>query len=183
MTHQKTAGHAPALGVVCPAHSQASSQQAYDLANLDQQSLEELELMADEWVNRLQDVKVRPAFRINRTSQVTLEPCTHCGQMAVCLPVMGRQGIRTYPYCVEKCWPAAFNGSQQTTNNRGVCDCCGEFTVVRPVRLATGLTKLNYCAMCRSPALRTMRDVPHCIFCKDRLRPHQYERGVCGECW
>ncbi|WP_234916324.1 hypothetical protein [Aeromonas veronii] len=113
MTHQKTAGHAPALGVV------------------------------------------RPAFRIDTTGQVTLEPCTHCGQMAVCLPVMGRQGIRTYPYCVEKCWPAAFNGSQQTTNNR---------------------------AMCRSPALRTMRDVPHCIFCKDRLRPHQYERGVCGEC-
>ncbi|MFM5174446.1 hypothetical protein ACEUAO_03245 [Aeromonas caviae] len=126
---------------------------------------------------------VRPAFRIDTSGQVTLEPCTHCGQMEVCLPVMGRQGIRTYPYCVEKCWPAAFNGSQQTTNNRAVCDCCGEFTVVRPVRLATGLTKLNYCAMCRSPTLRTMRDVPHCIFCKDRLRPHQYERGVCGECW
>ena len=128
MTHQKTAGHAPALGVVRPAHSQASSQQAYDLANLDQQSLDELEWMADEWVNRLQDVKVRlpmanqkpaepakdlgvvrPAFRIDTTGQVTLEPCTHCGQMEVCLPVMGRQGIRTYPYCVACCfqWLAA----------------------------------------------------------------------------
>lgn len=37
----------------------------------------------------------------------TLELCTKCRQMAVCLPVTGRKNKRAYPYCVERCWPLA----------------------------------------------------------------------------
>ncbi len=190
MTQQKTAGHAPALGVVRPAHSQATSKQAYDLANLDQQSLEELEWMADEWGNRLQDVKVRPAFRINRTSKVTLEPCTKCKQTAVCLPVAGRHGRRAYPYCVETCWPLARAASETVVKVEPAsrplmrCSCCGEFGHVRPVILSGDrLTSLVFCERaCWSDRLATLEQVPTCGQCGRYLQPNEYTNGKCGVC-
>ncbi|MGU5528449.1 hypothetical protein [Aeromonas caviae] len=191
MTHQKPAGLAPALGVVRPANSQAASQQVYDLANVDQQSLEKLEWMADEWVNRLQDVKVRPAFRINTAAQVTLEPCTKCRQMAVCLPVAGRHGRRSYPYCVETCWPLARAASETVVKTVPAsarpsmrCSCCGEFAHVLPVILAGNrLTSLFFCeATCWSDRLATLDMVPTCSTCGRYLQPNEYVNGKCGVC-
>lgn len=40
----------------------------------------------------------RPANSPAPSQMVTLEPCTKCRQMAVCLPVTGRHGRRAYPY-------------------------------------------------------------------------------------
>ncbi|HEH9411777.1 TPA: hypothetical protein SIA28_000323 [Aeromonas salmonicida] len=53
---------------------------------------------------------VRPANPLSAVQMVTLEPCTKCHQMAVCMPVAGRHGRRSYPYCVERCWPLARAG-------------------------------------------------------------------------
>lgn len=50
---------------------------------------------------------VRPAASPIMQAICTLEPCTKCRQMAVCLPVTGRKSNRAYPYCVELCWPLA----------------------------------------------------------------------------
>lgn len=190
MTHQKPAGLAPALGVLRPANSKAASQQVYDLANLDQQSLEKLEWMADEWVNRLQDVRVRPAFRINTAAQVTLEPCTKCRQMAVCLPVAGRHGCRSYPYCVETCWPLARAASETVVKAAPaarpsmLCSCCGDFSHVRPVILSgSRMTSLFFCeTTCWSDRLATLDMVPTCTQCGRYLQPNEYTAGKCGVC-
>lgn len=123
MTHPTLAGLAPAVGIVRPANSQAPSQHA---PALGKPSLEELAGLADEWVNRLQDIRgrhlmthpktaglapaaglVRPVASPIMQECCTLEPCTKCRQMAVCMPVAGRKSDRTYPYCVERCWPLA----------------------------------------------------------------------------
>lgn len=190
MTHLKPAGLAPALGVLRPANSQATSQHVYDLANLDQQSLEELEWMADEWVNRLENVRVRPAFRIDTTDQVTLEPCTKCHQMAVCMPVAGRHGRRSYPYCVERCWPMARAASETVVKAAPaarpsmLCSCCGEFRHVRPVILSGNrMTSLFFCeTTCWSDRLATLDMVPTCTHCGRYLQPNEYTEGKCGVC-
>ncbi len=190
MTHQKTAGLAPALGVVRPANSQAASQHVYDLANLDQQSLEKLEWMADEWVNRLENVRVRPASRIDTTGQVTLEPCTKCHQMAVCMPVAGRHGRRSYPYCVERCWPLARAASETVVKAAPaarpsmLCSCCGEFSHVRPVILSGNrMTSLFFCeTTCWSDRLATLDMVPTCTQCGRYLQPNEYTAEKCGVC-
>lgn len=190
MTHQKPAGLAPALGVVRPANSQAASQHVYDLANLDQQSLEKLEWMADEWVNRLENVRVRPASRIDTTGQVTLEPCTKCHQMAVCMPVAGRHGRRSYPYCVERCWPLARAASETVVKAAPaarpsmLCSCCGEFSHVRPVILSGNrMTSLFFCeTTCWSDRLATLDMVPTCTQCGRYLQPNEYTAEKCGVC-
>lgn len=190
MTHQKPAGLAPALGVLRPANSQAASQHVYDLANLDQQSLEKLEWMADEWVNRLENVRVRPTSRIDTTCQVTLEPCTKCHQMAVCMPVAGRHGRRSYPYCVERCWPLARAASETVVKAAPaarpsmLCSCCGDFSHVRPVILSGNrMTSLFFCeTTCWSDRLATLDMVPTCTQCGRYLQPNEYTEGKCGVC-
>ncbi len=190
MTHQKPAGLAPALGVLRPENSQATSQHVYDLANLDQQSLEKLEWMADEWVNRLENVRVRPASRIDATGQVTLEPCTKCHQMAVCMPVAGRHGRRSYPYCVERCWPLARAASETVVKAAPaarpsmLCSCCGDFSHVRPVILSGNrMTSLFFCeTTCWSDRLATLDMVPTCTQCGRYLQPNEYTAEKCGMC-
>jgi hypothetical protein len=190
MTHQKPAGLAPALGVLRPANSQAASQHVYDLANLDQQSLEKLEWMADEWVNRLENVRVRPASRIDTTGPVTLEPCTKCHQMAVCMPVAGRHGRRSYPYCVERCWPLARAASETVVKAAPaarpsmLCSCCGDFSHVRPVILSGNrMTSLFFCeTSCWSDRLATLDMVPTCTQCGRYLQPNEYTAEKCGVC-
>ena len=145
MTHQKSAGLAPALGVVRPANSHI----------------------------------------------VTLEPCTKCRQMAVCLPVAGRHGRRSYPYCVETCWPLARAASETVVktvpaNDRPSmrCSCCGEFGHVRPVILGGNrLTSLFFCeATCWSDRLATLDMVPTCSTCGRYLQPNEYVNGKCEVC-
>lgn len=50
---------------------------------------------------------LRPTASSSIQEICTLEPCTKCRLMAVCLPVTGRKNKRAYPYCVERCWPLA----------------------------------------------------------------------------
>ncbi|MNF67789.1 hypothetical protein D3C84_496140 [compost metagenome] len=33
--------------------------------------------------------------------------CQHCRQYEVCQPVPGKQGLRAYWYCVNRCWSRA----------------------------------------------------------------------------
>lgn len=109
--------------------------------------------------------------------------CQHCGDTEVCMPVQGRYSSRAYWYCVERCLPAARIANERASTDRAICDCCGEWTTVRRVRLASGLLNLRYCPACHSPELLHLTALPQCTRCGERLRPHQYERGFCGGCW
>ncbi len=122
---------------------------------------------------------------------VTLEPCTKCRQMAVCLPVAGRHGRRSYPYCVETCWPQARAASETVVKTVPAnarpsmrCSCCGEFGHVRPVILVGNrLTSLFFCeATCWSDRLATLDMVPTCSTCGRYLQPNEYVNGKCGVC-
>ena len=51
---------------------------------------------------------LRPANSLSAVQMVTLEPCTKCKQTAVCMPVAGRHGRRSYPTAsnIAGRWPA-----------------------------------------------------------------------------
>ncbi len=132
---------------------------------------------------------VRPANSPAPSQTVTLEPCTKCRQMAVCLPVIGRYGRRAYPYCVETCWPLARAASETVVKEETArismrCSCCGEFGHVRPVILAGHrLTSLSFCeATCWSDRLAKMELVPTCSDCGRYLQPNEYADRKCGVC-
>lgn len=123
------------------------------------------------------------------SQMVTLEPCTKCRQMAVCLPVTGRHGRRAYPYCVETCWPLARAASETVVKEETArismrCSCCGEFGHVRSVILAGHrLTSLSFCeATCWSDRLADMELVPTCSDCGRYLQPNEYADRKCGVC-
>ena len=134
---------------------------------------------------------VRPANSQAPSQIVTLEPCTKCRQMAVCLPVTGRHGRRAYPYCVETCWPLARAASETVVKTVPAnarpsmrCSCCGEFGHVRPVILVGNrLTSLFFCeATCWSDRLATLDMVPTCTQCGRYLQPNEYVNSKCGVC-
>lgn len=41
------------------------------------------------------------------SSSCAIAICQHCRQSAVCRPMRGRHGTRTYWYCVERCYHKA----------------------------------------------------------------------------
>jgi hypothetical protein len=119
----------------------------------------------------------------------TLEPCTHCKNMAVCLPVAGRYGRRSYPYCVNECWSLARAASETVIKAAPAsppsmrCSCCGDFGPVFAVRLTSGWTDLMFCeAKCWSDRLTTLDMVPTCNKCGRFLQPQEYTDGKCGVC-
>lgn len=119
--------------------------------------------------------------------------CQHCRENAVCLPVRGRHGLRAYWYCVESCYPKAMRATERTVRvgearhqpppvqAQGLCNCCGDWQPLRPVRLRTGWTSLKYCDGCWSIRLVEFNDVPECQ-CGARLRPSEYRLGRCERC-
>ena len=133
---------------------------------------------------------LRPANSLSAVQMVTLEPCTKCRQMAVCLPVSGRHGRRSYPYCVERCWPLARAASETlvkadpAARPSMLCNCCGDFSHVRPVILSGNrMTSLFFCeSTCWSDRLAALDMVPTCTQCGRYLQPNEYTAGKCGVC-
>ena len=133
---------------------------------------------------------LRPANSLSAVQMVTLEPCTKCKQTAVCMPVAGRHGRRSYPYCVETCWPLARAAGETLVKAAPaarpsmLCSCCGDFSHVRPVILSGNrMTSLFFCeTTCWSDRLATLDMVPTCTRCGRYLQPNEYTAGKCGVC-